>query len=136
MSARHLRSLLLGVAVLCPALASAQAEAPVPVVSGIEIKGASDPTVVRYLSVKVGEPLDGEKLRASVLLLSAMDIFDDVSVEQERESSGATRLTFHVVETPRVGELIFVTPMNGAGPDVPADSSIAKALSAQTARSG
>ena len=128
MSARHLRSLLLGVAVLCPALASAQAEAPVPVVSGIEIKGASDPTVVRYLSVKVGEPLDGEKLRASVLLLSAMDIFDDVSVEQERESSGATRLTFHVVETPRVGELIFVTPMNGAGPDVPADSSIAKAL--------
>ena len=34
----------------------------------------------RYVTVKVGTPSDPETIRSSVLLLSAMDLFDEVGV--------------------------------------------------------
>lgn len=113
---------------LGPPPVNAQGDAPPPAVSGIELRGASDPTVARYLTIRAGEAADPEKIRSSVLLLSAMDIFDEVSVEQEVDADSRVRLIFHVAETPRVGELLFVTPLNGSGPDVPMDGSLAKAL--------
>lgn len=86
-----------------PAVALAQA----PVVSRVEIRGASDPLLLRHLTVQVGEPRDPETVRASVLLLSAMDLFDEVSVETEPEPDGTEGLVFLVKETPRLGTLKF-----------------------------
>lgn len=99
-----------------------------PVVSDLQITGSTDPSLVRYLTVKVGEPFDPETVRASVLLLSAMDLFDDVSVQEEVRTDGTVGLVFHVVETPRLGELRFVTRLAEGGPDLPIDSGLAKAL--------
>lgn len=113
---------------LCLVPATGLARDAFPDVSSIELRGASDPTVIRYLTIRPGEPGDPEKIRSSVLLLTAMDLFDDVSVEREEEADGRFRLIFHVTETPRVGELLIVTPSNGSGPDVPVDDSLAKAL--------
>lgn len=106
-------------------LVAPAARAQEPRVSGLEIRGSSDPTLVRYLTVKVGQPADPEAIRSSVLLLSAMDLFDEVSVEREVEADGSLRLVFDVQETPRVGALRFVTPSEGGGPDRPVDSALA-----------
>lgn len=124
MGPRACRSALSALVLCGPAPALAQK----PMVSALEIKGSSDPSVVRYLRVKTGEPLDSEAIRSSVLLLSATDLFDEVSVEQETEPDGTLRLTFKVVETRRLGELLFVTKTAETGPDVPLDSSLAKPL--------
>lgn len=113
---------------LCLAPTKALAQAAYPVISTVELRGASDPTVARYLTIQAGEPGDPEKIRSSVLLLSAMDLFDEVKVEQAEETDGRLRLIFHVAETPRVGEILFVTPSNGSGPDVPVGGSLAKEL--------
>ena len=121
---RACRSALSALVLCGPAPALAQK----PMVSALEIKGSSDPSVVRYLRVKTGEPSDSEAIRSSVLLLSATDLFDEVSVEQETEPDGTLRLTFKVVETHRLGELLFVTRTAETGPDVPLDSSLAKPL--------
>jgi len=97
-------------------------------VSKVELKGASDPRVARYLTVKVGEALDPETVRSTVLILSATDLFDEVSAEQETEADGSLRLVFKVLETPRLGEVRFVTRTTDAGPDRPVDSSLSKDL--------
>ncbi len=119
-----LRWVLSALALSVPTAALAQP----PVVSSIEINGSSDPSLVRYLTVRVGERLDSETIRSSVLLLAAMDLFDDVSVEQEAQPDGTLGLVFNVAETPRLGELIFVTRLVAGGPDVPLDSGLAKKL--------
>lgn len=123
-----LRLSLAAVIPLCLAPTKALAQTASPLVSTVELRGASDPTIARYLTIQAGEPGDPEKIRSSVLLLSAMDLFDEVEVEQEEEADGRLRLIFHVAETPRVGEIVFVTPSNGSGPDVSVDGSLAKAL--------
>ena len=99
-----------------------------PRVSTIEIQGASDPSVVRYLTVKVGQPGDAEVIRSSVLLLSALNLFDAITVEQEIAADGTLGLVFKVVETPRLGEMRFVTRSMETGLDVPVGSSLSKAL--------
>ena len=99
-----------------------------PIVSGIELRGSSDASLVRYITLKVGEPSDPEAIRSSVLLLSALDFFDEVSAEEEMEPSGKVRVIFHVQETPRLGELIFMTPSPEGGADVPLDEGLGKAL--------
>ncbi|MEO8499821.1 MAG: BamA/TamA family outer membrane protein [Vicinamibacteria bacterium] len=114
---------------LCSPFALAQA----PTVSGIELRGASDATFVRYITVKVGEPVDAEAVRSSVLLLSAMDLFDEVSAVQETGDAGRVRIVFQVVETPRLGELIFLTQPAEGSPDAPLDSGVAKALAKASA---
>jgi outer membrane protein insertion porin family len=101
---------------------------PAPRVSSIEIRGASDPSVVQYLTAKVGEPGDAEVIRSSVLLLSALDLFDEITVEQEIAADGTLGLVFKVVETPRLGEMRFVTRSMETGLDVPVGSSLSKAL--------
>ncbi|MEO8360854.1 MAG: BamA/TamA family outer membrane protein [Vicinamibacteria bacterium] len=98
-----------------------------PIVSSLEVQGASDPSLVRYLSVKTGVVFDSETVRSSVLLLGAMDVFDDVAVEQESHSDGTIGLVFRVSETPRLNDLIFVT-REAAGPETPLDSGLAKSL--------
>ena len=128
MKALLLRLSLAGLIPLCLAPTKALAQAASPVVSIVDLRGASDPTIARYLTINAGEPADPEKIRSSVLLLSAMDLFDEVKVEQVEEADGRLRLIFHVAETPRVGELLFVTPSNGFGPDVPVDGSLAREL--------
>ena len=112
------------VAALVPTSAAAQE----PRVSALEIRGSSDPSLVRYLTVKVGQPADPEAVRASVLLLSAMDIFDEVSVESETEPDGGLRLVFDVVQTPRIRALRFVRPGEAGAPDLPLDASLAADL--------
>lgn len=99
-----------------------------PPLSALEIRGSSDPSLVRYLAVKVGQPVDPESIRSSVLLLSAMDIFDEVSVERETEPDGGIRLVFDVVQTPRIRALRFAAPSEAGGPDVPLSSSLATDL--------
>jgi outer membrane protein insertion porin family len=111
-------------ALLCPALALAQT----PAVSGVELRGSSDASIARYITVKAGEPAEPEAIRSSVLLLSAMDLFDEISVEQEGESDGRVRVVFNVVETPRLGELVLVTRPAPGSPDVPIDQGFARAL--------
>jgi len=106
----------------------AETQAPPGTVSAIEVTGSSDPSLSRYLSIRVGEPYDPEAVRSSVLLLSAMDLFDEVSVEQENGPGDSIQLVFKVVETPRLGELQFVTRLSGNSPDLPLDSGLAKAL--------
>jgi outer membrane protein insertion porin family len=96
----------------------------------VEIKGSSDPTLVRYVTARAGVPSDPETIRASVLLLSAMDLFDEVQVEQEPQSDGTLHLVFNVQETPKVGDLIFVTRPAGSSADIPLPSRMAKALAA------
>jgi len=108
--------------------AAAAAPAQEPVVSRVEIKGSSDPSLTRYLNIRVGQPFDPETIRSSVLLLSAMDLFDEVSVVREAEPDGTLRIVFDVVETPRLGDLRFVTRLLDGGPDIPLDSGLAKAL--------
>ncbi len=72
--------------------------------------------------------MDPEAVRSSVLLLSAMDLFDEVSVEQESEPNGSLRLVFKVLETPRLGELRFVTRLSEDAPDLPVEPGLAKEL--------
>jgi len=105
-----------------------RSETPVPTIARVELVGASDPAVARYLTLKAGEPNDPEAIRSSVLLLSAMDQFDEIVVEQEAEADGRIRLVFKVLETPRLGELVFVTPSADTGSDVPLKSSLGKEL--------
>lgn len=119
-----------GAVFLALLLSARAALAQTPVVSGVEIKGASDPTLARYVTVKVGLPSDPETIRSSVLLLSAMDLFDQVEVEQEALSDGTIHLVFHVAETPRVGERIFVTRAVESAVDIPLPDGLAKPLSA------
>ncbi|MBK5256156.1 MAG: BamA/TamA family outer membrane protein [Vicinamibacteria bacterium] len=102
-------------------------------VSSIEIRGSSDPSLVRHLNAMVGEAFDPEAIRSSVLLLSAMDLFDEVSVEQEIGVDGTLRVVFNVAETPRLGNLRFVTRFRDGDEDVPLDSGLAKALSSAAA---
>ena len=120
---------LLPVALLClmrgPAVeAFVQSEK----VSSIAITGSSDPSLARYLKVRVGEPLDPETVRSSVLLLSALDLFDEVSAEQEGAPDGGVRLVFRVSEPPRLGSLRFVTRLVQAEGDVLLDDGLANAL--------
>ena len=110
-------------------LSARAALAQTPVVSQVEIKGSSDPTLVRYVTARVGAPSDPETIRSSVLLLSAMDLFDEVRVEQEAQGDGTVHLVFHVVETPRRGDLIFMTREPESLVDVPLHSGLAKPLS-------
>ena len=98
------------------------------VVSRVELQGASDPRVARYLTVKAGDRFDPEAVRSSVLTLAATDLFDEVWAEQETEATGNLRLIFKVVETPRLGELVFVTRSAGVGSDQPVESSLSKEL--------
>ncbi|MBX7187606.1 MAG: BamA/TamA family outer membrane protein [Vicinamibacteria bacterium] len=116
-------------AILLICLTAARAQAQTPVVSRVEVTGASDPTLTRYVSVQAGQPRDPEAIRASVLLLSAMDVFDQVEVEEEAQGDGTIRMIFHVVETPKVGELIFVTRPTDGLADVPLPNTLAKPLS-------
>ena len=102
--------------------------AQAPIVSEVEIKGSSDPTLVRYVTVKAGMPSDPETIRSSVLLLSAMDLFDDIQVEQEAQSDGTLHLVFKVQETSRVGDLIFVTRPAETSVDIPLPPAMARAL--------
>ncbi len=118
-------STAVSLALLCSARA---ALAQAPIVSGVEIKGSSDPGLVRYVTVKAGVPSDPETIRASVLLLSAMDLFDEIQVEQEPQSDGTVHLVFNVQETPKVGALIFVTRAAESSVDIPLPSGMARAL--------
>ena len=114
-------------AVLCSARA---AFAQRPVVSEVVIQGSSDPTLVRYVTAKAGIPSDPETIRSSVLLLSAMDLFDQIQVEQEPQSDGTLHLVFKVQETPKVGDLIFVTRPAESSVDIPLPPGMARALTA------
>jgi len=113
--------------------ATRAAEAQPRVVSGVEIRGSSDAALVRYVTVKTGVPSDPETIRSSVLLLSAMDRFDEVQVTEEPQSDGTVRLVFDVVETPRVGDLIFLTALPDSAVDVPLLPPLAKALTVAAA---
>jgi outer membrane protein insertion porin family len=104
--------------------------AQAPIVSAVEIKGSSDPTLVRYLTARAGAPSDPETIRSSVLLLSAMDLFDEIQVEQEPQTDGTLHLVFNVQETPRVGDLVFVTRLADTSVEVPLPSGMARALAA------
>jgi outer membrane protein insertion porin family len=130
MTARFKRPLGLLLAVALGGSVQAQTQAPLapPRVSAIEITGSSDPTLVRYLPIAVGESADSEAIRSSVLLLSAMDLFDDVQVERETSADGSVRLVFKVQQTPRLGDLTFLTRTGQAGADLPLDSGAAKGL--------
>lgn len=130
---RLVAALALCGAVVAEAEAQAQTQtqtqtASAPRVSRLELRGASDPTVVRYLTVKVGETADAEAIRSSVLLLSAMDLFDEITVEREIADDGTLGLVFKVLETPRLGDFRFVTPSVETGLDLPLGSSLAQAL--------
>ncbi|MEO5760919.1 MAG: BamA/TamA family outer membrane protein [Vicinamibacteria bacterium] len=116
-------SALAGLLLLRPADARAQT----PIVSSVEVSGAADPSLARYLSVKTGVVFDPETVRKSVLLLGAMDVFDDIAVEQESHADGTIGLIFRVTETPRLNDLVFVT-REAAGPETPLDSGLAKSL--------
>ncbi len=100
----------------------------VPTLARVELRGASDPTVARYLTVKAGDPNDPEAVRSSVLLLAGMDLYDEVLVEQDVQADGGVVLIFKVQETPRLGELRFVTTGSASGADVPLKASLAKEL--------
>lgn len=132
MTARGLRSAASLVLLLCARAALAQA----PLVSEVQIQGSSDPGLVRYVTVKAGAPSDPEAIRSSVLLLSAMDLFDEIRVEAEPQDDGTVHLVFHVAETPRVGELIFVTRPAESLADIPMPVTLAKPLSAAAALRG
>ncbi len=97
-------------------------------ISSIAITGSSDPSLSRYLKVRVGDPLDPETVRSSVLLLSALDLFDEVSAEQETAEDGGVRLIFRVSEPPHLGSFRFVTRLAPAVPDVLLDPDLAKSL--------
>ncbi|HQZ15799.1 MAG TPA: POTRA domain-containing protein [Vicinamibacteria bacterium] len=125
MTRRRLR----GVLALALLLSAHRALAQTPLVSKVEVRGASDSSLAGYVTVKVGAPSDPETIRSSVLLLSAMDLFDQVEVEQEAQSDGSIHLVFHVVETPRVGELMFVTRPAEGLVDVPLPDHLARPLS-------
>jgi outer membrane protein insertion porin family len=128
-----LRSLLWALALLGPFPAFAQT----PTVSGVEIRGSKDPSLLRHLVVGVHQPVDPEAIRSSVLLLSATDLFDEVSVDQEAEPDGTVRLIFEVVESPRVNELRFVSQVAEGGSDIPFGPGMSTALSrASGLRSG
>ena len=103
--------------------------ADTPNVSALEIRGSSDPSLVKHVTVKVGEPLNPETVRSSVILLAATDLFDEVAVEHETEADGTLRLVFKVLETPRLRDLIFLTRVGETGPESPLDSKLEKALS-------
>jgi outer membrane protein insertion porin family len=120
--------LLLAGALSGPVQAQTQVSSALPRISAIELTGSSDPTLVRYLPMAVGASADPEAIRSSVLLLSAMDLFDDVQVEQEKVADGTVRLVFSVQQTPRLGDLTFVTRGNEGGPDSRMDSGDARAL--------
>ena len=108
--------------------ASAEALTPDERISSVEMQGSSDPSLTRYLNVRVGEPLDPETVRSSVLLLSALGLFDEVSAQHETAPDGSVRLIFQVSEPPHLGSFQFVTPrLDGMG-DVPLDGRLAKAL--------
>jgi outer membrane protein insertion porin family len=57
-----------------------------------------------------------------------MDLFDEVRVEQEIGPDGSLRLVFTVLETPRLGELRFVTRLSESGSDLPLEPALAKGL--------
>src|SRR5436190_17617553 len=102
--------------------------AQAPLVSGVEIKGSSDPALVRYVTVKTGVPSDPETIRSSVLLLSAMDLFDDVEVEEEPQGDGTLHLVFIVRETPKVGTLVFEARSAETSTDMPLPPILIKGL--------
>jgi outer membrane protein insertion porin family len=115
---------------LCLALlcAARPASAVAPIVSGVEIRGAVDSSLVRYVTVRTGVPSDPESIRSSVLLLSALDRFDDIQVVEQPQADGTLHLIFEVVETPKIGELIFVTRPPDSAIDIPLSPKLAKAL--------
>ena len=119
---RRFLTLSVGVWLTAPAVAQTS------VVSGVEVRGASTPGLSRHLSVRAGDIYDPEAVRSSVLLLAAMDTFDDISVEQESAPEGTLRVIFKVVETPRLKDLVFVTRLNESSPDTPLPSTLAKSL--------
>lgn len=126
MTRRLLRRIVSLVLLLSARTALAQA----PIVSEVQILGSSDPNLVRYVTSQAGAPRDPETIRSSVLLLSAMDLFDDIQVEEEPQADGTVHLVFHVAETPRLGELIFVTRPAESPVDTQMPSDLAKPLSA------
>src|SRR5262249_3765919 len=78
--------------------------------------------------VKTGVVSDPEAIRSSVLLLSALDLFDEIQVVEETQGDGTVRVVFDVVETPKVGELVFVTRSPDSTVDIPLTPVLAKSL--------
>jgi outer membrane protein insertion porin family len=126
--AMRLLALLAATGVEAQAQAQAPAQAPAPVVSGVEIRGTNDASLARHLTIRIGEPSDPETIRSTVLLLSAMDLFDEVAAEEEPQADGTVHLVFQVQETSRVGDLVFVTRTAETGVEVPLPSGVAKGL--------
>lgn len=117
---------LLAIVLASPPAVRAQAQSPP--VSALELRGASDPSLIRHMAARVGAPVDPETIRSSVLLLSAMNLFDEVWVEQETEPDGTLRLVFNVTQTPRLGRLLFVATSAEGRLETPLDPTLVKAL--------
>jgi len=74
------------------------AQAPPPVVTAVEVRGAA-PAV--NLATQVGRPVDAAALRRDVQSLWALGRFDDVRVEAVRQDPGVA-VVFHVTPRPNL----------------------------------
>lgn len=73
----------------------------------VRVTGQLDPSLVRGLiTIKPGEPVDGEHVRADVRRLFALGNFEDVVVEAST-SNGGWALTYVVQERPLLGRVLI-----------------------------
>lgn len=103
-----------------PAPPSLRLDAPVEgTVSDVQLRlvGQLEPSIVRgLLSVRAGDPVDPERVRADVRRLFALGNFEDVSVEAAPSSGGWT-LTYVLQERP----IVRRAWVRGAPPDLQSD---------------
>lgn len=72
-----------------------------PVVRSVRVEGAAEAAVRGSILVRSGEPLDDERVRDSIVLLSATDRFDEVRAEARATGAdGAVDVVFVLRETP------------------------------------
>jgi outer membrane protein insertion porin family len=93
--------------VLFAALGLAAEDAPI--ITGLEVRGNSriaTDTILYYLDVHEGDPLDPDKIRANTRKLIDLNLTADLQIRAE-ETEGGVRLIVEVVERPILKTLAF-----------------------------